>query len=168
MSDEIAGLERAIGDYEKARPSAGKFLALVDKYESFDHLTMTMLNEFVEKILVHERDRKGSVETTQEVEIYFNFIGKYVPPHFGESVLTPEEQEALRKKEERKDKLHQDYLRRKAEGKYQAYRDKPKAAIKEQIAAKKATIRAEDMARGVFIPVSQLPKAEPVKGELTA
>ena len=31
-----------------------------------------MLNEFIEKILVHERDRKGSIQTTQEVEIYFN------------------------------------------------------------------------------------------------
>ncbi len=37
-------------------------------------LTTYMLNEFVEKIVVHERDRKGSIETTQEVEIYFNFI----------------------------------------------------------------------------------------------
>ena len=49
-----------------------------------------MLNEFVEKIVVHERDRKGSQDTTQEVEIYFNFVGKYVPPHFREVSLTPE------------------------------------------------------------------------------
>ena len=54
-----------------------------------------MLNEFVEKIVVHERDRKGSVETTQEVEIYFNFIGRYLPPHFGEVKMTPEEIEEM-------------------------------------------------------------------------
>ena len=36
-------------------------------------------------ILAVERfDRKGSVETTQEVEIYFNFIGRYLPPQFGD------------------------------------------------------------------------------------
>ena len=35
-----------------------------------------MLNEFIDKILVHERDRKGCRETMQEVEIYFNFVGK--------------------------------------------------------------------------------------------
>ncbi len=85
-----------------------------------------MLNEFVEKILVHERDRKGSIETTQEVEIYFNFVGRYIPPHFGEMNLTPEELEALRKKEERKDKLHQAYLRRKANGTQKRYEDKIK------------------------------------------
>ena len=43
-------------------------------------LTIAMLNEFIEKILVHERDRKGSIQTTQEVEIYFNFVGRFVPP----------------------------------------------------------------------------------------
>jgi len=168
LSVEVKELESTVKAYEKARPSASKFLAIIDKYESFDHLTITMLNEFIDKILVHERERKNSVETTQEVEIYFNFIGRYVPPHFGEVTLTPEEQEVMRLKEARKDKLHQDYLRRKAEGKYQAYRNKTKSAIKEQIDAKKAIIRAEDMARGIFIPVSQLPKAEPMKGELRA
>ena len=35
-------------------------------------------------ILVHERDRKGSIQTTQEVEIYFNFVGRFVPPAFGD------------------------------------------------------------------------------------
>ena len=58
---------------------------------------------------MHERDRKGSRETTQEVEIYFNFVGRFVPPAFGEAELTPEELEERRKKEERKDRLHQNY-----------------------------------------------------------
>ena len=47
--------------------------------------------------MVHERDRKRSIETTQEVEIYFNFIGKYLPPHFGEVEMTPEEIEEMKK-----------------------------------------------------------------------
>lgn len=68
-------------------------------------MTTTMLNEFVEKILVHERARKGSIETTQEVEIYFNFVGRYVPPAMHPVPLTPKEQDALHKKQERKDKL---------------------------------------------------------------
>ena len=61
-----------------------------------------MLNEFVEKILVHERDRKGRRDTTQEVEIYFNFVGRFVPLAFGEVELTSEKLEEIRKKEERK------------------------------------------------------------------
>ena len=82
-----------------------------------------MLNEFIEKILVHERARKGSIQTTQEVEIYFNFVGRFVPPAFGEVELTPEELEEIRKREERKDRLHQNYLKRKASGAQKRYED---------------------------------------------
>ena len=85
-----------------------------------------MLNEFIEKILVHERDRKGSIQTTQEVEICFNFVGRFVPPAFGEVELTPEELEEIRKREERKDRLHQNYLKRKASGAQKRYEDKIK------------------------------------------
>ena len=168
LSSEITELEKTIAGYEQSRKSAEKFITLVDKYENFDNLTTTMLNEFVEKILVHERDRKGSAETTQEVEIFFNFVGKYIPPHFGEMNLTPEELEALRKKEERKDKLHQAYLRRKANGTQKRYEDKIKAKKKAEIEAKKAAIRAENMEKGVFIPVSSLPKKEPQKAPMPA
>ena len=166
LSGEIAELEKTLVGYEQSRKSAEKFIALVDKYEDFDNLTTTMLNEFVEKILVHERDRKGSIDTTQEVEIYFNFVGKYVPPHFGECNLTPEELEALRKKEERRDRLHQAYLRRKASGAQKRYEDKVKAKKKAEIEEKKASIRAEDMEKGVFMPASSLPKKEPQKAPM--
>ena len=77
---EIAELEKSVIGYDQSRKSAEKFIALIDKYENFDTLTNTMLNEFVEKILIHERARKGSQDTTQEVEIYFNFVGRYIPP----------------------------------------------------------------------------------------
>ena len=97
-----------------------------------------MLNEFVEKILVHERARKGSQDTTQEIEIYFNFLGRYIPPSLQPVPLTPEEQEELRKKEERKDRLHQNYLKRKASGAQKRYEDKIKAKKKAEMDAKKA------------------------------
>ena len=168
LTAEVSALEKAIQSYENHEKDADRFISLIDKYESFDNLTIAMLNEFIEKILVHERDRKGSRETTQEVEIYFNFVGRFVPPAFGEAELTPEELEERRKKEERKDRLHQNYLKRKASGKYQAYENKIKDKRKADIDAKKAAIRAEDIAKGVFVPVCQLPAREPKKGEQTA
>ncbi len=165
---EIAELEKAITGYEQSQKSAEKFIALIDKYENFDTLTNTMLNEFVEKILVHERARKGSQDTTQEIEIYFNFLGRYIPPSLQPVPLTPEEQEELRKKEERKDRLHQNYLKRKASGAQKRYEDKIKAKKKAEMDAKKALIRAEDMKKGVFSTIGQLPKEEPRKGSIAA
>lgn len=161
LAEEIAELEAAISGYNQQKKAAEKFIALIDKYQDFDTLTTTMLNEFVEKILVHERDRKGSVDATQEVEIYFNFVGRYIPPSCQPRPLTEEEQEALRQKEARKDKLHENYLKRKASGAQKRYEDKIRAAKKAEIDAKKEAIRAEDMARGVFVHVSDLPRREP-------
>ena len=165
---EIAELEKAVTGYEQSQKSAEKFIALIDKYENFDTLTNTMLNEFVEKILVHERSRKGSQDTTQEIEIYFNFLGRYIPPSLQPVPLTTEEQEELRKKEERKDRLHQNYLKRKASGAQKRYEDNIKAKKKAEMDAKKSLIRAEDMKKGVYSTVSQLPKEEPRKGSIAA
>ena len=168
LNAEISTLEKAVKSYEKHEKDADRFIALIDKYENFDKLTIAMLNEFIEKILVHERDRKGSIQTTQEVEIYFNFVGRFVPPAFGEVELTPEELEEIRKREERKDRLHQNYLKRKASGAQKRYEDKIKGRKKAEIEAKKAAIRAENIAKGVFVPVSSLPQREPMKGVQTA
>lgn len=128
LSKEIDGLETAIKRYEKETDRAKKFIQLIERYDNFDELTTTIINEFVEKILVHERDRKGSQTANQKVEIYFNFIGNYEPP---KEELSEEEMQKLREEEEkeraRKDRLHQNYLKRKANGKQKEYEKRYKA-----------------------------------------
>ena len=103
-------------------------MKLINRYENFDELTNTMINEFVEKIIIHERDRKGSQTLKQKIEIYFNFIGNYEPP---KEELSKEERLKLedeeRKNNERKDKLYQNYLKRKASGTQQEYEKRYKA-----------------------------------------
>lgn len=107
---------------DQPKKDGKKFIRLLRKYESFDELTPYMINEFVEKIIVHERARKGAVDTTQQVDIYFNFIGHIELP---EEELSPEEQARLdeerRKKEKTRDRLHRNYLRRKESGKLAEY-----------------------------------------------
>ena len=158
---EIRELEQTVTNYNNHQKYAEKFVALVDRYQGFEELTITMLNEFIDKILVHERDEKGRVDTTQEVDIFFNFVGQYVPPHFDEP-LTPEEEEERRQRRERCEKFHRAYLQRKASGTQKRYEDKVKAAKKAKIDAQKAAIRAEDMANGVFVLDGQL-RGEPKK-----
>ena len=164
LKQEIGMIESAYGISDKKKVSADKFLALIDKYETFDTLTNTMLNEFVEKILVHERDRKGSRQTTQEIEVYFNFIGRFVPPDFVHEP-TPEEVEEMAKIEARKNRLHQNYLKRKESGKDQLYAESVKGKRKQKTDEKKEAIRAEDIARGVFVPVAMMPKLEPQRAK---
>lgn len=128
LSKEIEDLEFVISRYEKETDKVRKFISLISRYENFDELTYSMINEFVEKIIIHERDRKGSQTSKQKIEIYFNFIGNYEPP---KEELTEEEKQKLEEEErkinERKDRLHQNYLKRKASGKQKEYEKKYKA-----------------------------------------
>ena len=128
LSKEIKDLEIAISRYEKETDRARKFISLISRYENFDELTTTMINEFIEKIIIHERDRKGSQTSKQKIEIYFNFIGNYEVP---KEELSEEERSKLEEEErkinERRDRLHQNYLKRKANGKQQEYEERYKA-----------------------------------------
>jgi len=144
LSKEIKDLELVISRYEKETDKVKKFISLISRYENFDELTTTMINEFVEKIIVHERDRKGSQTSKQKIEIYFNFIGNYELP---QAELSDEEKQKLeeeeRKIEERKDKLHQNYLKRKASGKQKEYEDKYKARREQKKQEKLKVLKRE-------------------------
>lgn len=144
LSKEIKDLEQQVSRYEKETDRARKFISLISRYENFDELTTTMINEFVEKIIVHERDRKGSQTSKQKIEIYFNFIGNYELP---QAELSDEEKQKLeeeeRKIEERKDKLHQNYLKRKASGKQKEYEDKYKARREQKKQEKLKVLKRE-------------------------
>ena len=133
LSKEIEDLDLAISRYEKETDKTRKFISLISRYENFDELTNTMINEFVEKIIIHERDRKGSQTSKQKIEIYFNFIGNYEVP---KEELSEEErlklEEEERKINERWDRLHQNYLKRKANGKQQDYEERYKARRKQK------------------------------------
>ena len=128
LNKEIKDLELVISRYEKETDKVRKFISLISRYENFDELTNSMINEFVEKIIIHERDRKGSRTSKQKIEIYFNFIGNYEPP---KEELSEEERSKLEEEErkinERRDRLHQNYLKRKANGKQQEYEERYKA-----------------------------------------
>ena len=102
LQSELDGYKMEQSQYENDRKSAARFLKLVERYSNAEEMTTLMLNEFVEKIIVHERDRKGSADTTQK----------------------------MRKKEARKDRLHQNYLKRKANGKQKEYEERTKAKNK--------------------------------------
>lgn len=161
---EIAELEESLKAFANNKVAAERFTALIEKYENYDHISIAMLNELVDKICVHERARRYSTQTTQEIEIYFNFIGQYVPPALCETEPTPEELEAMRQREELREKRHQQYLQRKASGKQKEYDDRYKAKRKAMRDARNNAIRDEDMKNGVFIPVNSMPKLEPRRG----
>jgi len=73
LEKQIAGLQEGLDRFSEDGAKAGRFIDIVRKYTDFSELTAPMLNEFVEKILVHE------------VEIYLNFIAEFDVPRYEEA-----------------------------------------------------------------------------------
>jgi len=127
LEKEIPELQKTIDRFEDGSDKAARFIELVNRYENFEGMTTTMLNEFVEKIVVHERETKYCANTEQKVDIYLNFIGEYeIPKEAVDPAVLAEQEEANRKKEKRRQQLHENYLRLKAAGKLQEYEQRAK------------------------------------------
>ena len=88
----ISETENQIREAEAATSAPDDFLKLARSCTDFSVLTAPMLNQFVEKILVHEGEKIDG-ERTQEIEIYLKFIGKVeIPqPELSEEELQEEE-----------------------------------------------------------------------------
>ena len=99
QKDLLASAEEAeqkLATFEEDTARLELFLALAQKYTDFSELTTPMINEFVDKIIVHAPEKIDG-DRVQEIEIYLKFIGRVDLP---EPELTPEEiaeQERLRK-----------------------------------------------------------------------
>ena len=91
-------IKERLSECENASQRAKKFIRLAESYSNFEELTPTIINEFISKIVVHERDVKRAKYVVQRIEVYFNYIGKF------ENELTkqiePTEQEMLQMREE--------------------------------------------------------------------
>lgn len=101
IETDTADMQRIIGGQNNVE----RFIKLVKKYENITELTPAMINEFIDKILVHEPQGKGADRTT-EVEIYLNYVGQFqVPveqhePTEEERIAAEKEAERLRRKRE--------------------------------------------------------------------
>ena len=89
----ISEAENAVEQFEKDSVNIDAFLSLAAKYTDFSELTKPMINEFIDKIVVHAPDRSTG-ERIQEVEIYLNFVGNISIPA---PEPTPEELEQMEK-----------------------------------------------------------------------
>ncbi len=54
--------------------NVSKLIAVTKKYARIDELTPEMLNTFVDKIVVHECEKKDG-KRTQDIDIYYSYVG---------------------------------------------------------------------------------------------
>ena len=77
LEGRIEEIRDSIAEHEKNTVRTDKFMEVVRKYQDCGEITTPMLNEFIEKIVVHEADKsRGRLNRKQKVDIYFNFVGQ--------------------------------------------------------------------------------------------
>lgn len=70
-------LRNEIANRQDTLLNADRFRRLVDKYTDITELTPELVREFIQRIEIHERSgRYKKKHYTQQVDIYFNFIGQ--------------------------------------------------------------------------------------------
>lgn len=80
LETEIEDLQEQIDSFNEDNTKADKFIAVVRRYTDFTELTTPMLNEFIEKVVVHEATG-GRTDRKQKIDVYFNFVGQVeLPP----------------------------------------------------------------------------------------
>lgn len=108
LEADVERLERVITESSAEQDSTDKFIELCKKYREVSELTPRILNEFIEKIVVHESVKETGLPRRQKIEIHFNFIGLYIPPVSEEEIAAEREQaerEQREKEQERKQRL---------------------------------------------------------------
>ena len=100
LKAELATLQEQLSAYENAGGRAQKFLKLTERHAAFTDLTPSILNEFISRIEVHERDQKRARYAIQHISIYFNYIGKF--ENEVTQLAEPTEQEIRQMREESK------------------------------------------------------------------
>ena len=158
LEQRISELETATERISTKAVQIDKFVRLVKKYRDFEELTTPMLNDFIEKVVIHEAEGGRTKDRTQQVDIYFNFIGNFVLP------LSEDEYKAILEKGRQNNRKRAEKMRelRMSDPEYRA-----KMEEKERLALEREKKRQERATKKKKIALAEL-KEQAEKGNQEA
>ena len=110
LEERVKEIEVSIHEIQQESENGQQFVRLVQKYRDLTEIDQTALNEFIDKVVVHEATGGRTTDRSQQIDIYFNFIGQFMVEDTEEELLM-QEQEAQRladlKERERKDRRNE-------------------------------------------------------------
>ena len=158
LEQRMSELETATKRISTKAVQIDKFVRLVKKYRDFEELTTPMLNDFIEKVVIHEAEGGRTKDRTQQVDIYFNFIGNFVLP------LSEDEYKAILEKGRQNNRKRAEKMRelRMSDPEYRA-----KMEEKERLALEREKKRQERATKKKKIALAEL-KEQAEKGNQEA
>jgi len=135
LDSEIEKRQAEIDRYNNDSVRADKFIEIVKRHTEFTEFSASLLNEFIEKVIVHEAVKIDG-KRTMKVDIYLNFVGKIELPEL-EEAEEPQKTIGSRGRKLRRDMTEEEL---------QQAREKDHRYYARKVAAKKAAEEAERMA----------------------
>lgn len=143
LEERIAELEESVED-RPSKADAARFAKLIRKYKDFSEIPDNMLYDLIDKVVIHSPTGGQTRYRSQQIDVYFSFIGNYVP---SDLIISEEERIAAIDAEhmerlKRKNKKSQEKIKaRRKELKENAETDPEAAAEYAEILAKEAVSR---------------------------
>lgn len=79
LKGKIKNIKKVVLEDKKHELDVNGFLDIIKKYSQIENLTIDILNEFIDKIIVHHREVINGI-TTQKIEIFYKMIGNIKIP----------------------------------------------------------------------------------------
>ena len=76
LAEQISQDEEKLTATKTTEENVRKWVDLISKYSEINELTAPLLNELIEKIVVHEKRIDTDGKPTRDIEIYYRFVGR--------------------------------------------------------------------------------------------
>ena len=132
LETSMQEIRERLVQFEADTDRTEEFLSLVHNYTDIQELTPAIVNEFVDRVMVHKIEKTDG-ERVQEIEIFLNYIGRVELPA---QELSEEEMEVEEKKRKRR-QYRREYQK--------AYREKHRPEIRRVIESAKEADRKKQI-----------------------
>lgn len=78
----LPNLAAKLVELKSNEDSTDKFINVIRKYTTVEKLDAALLNELIDKIVVHHKEKSEDGKTYQQIEIFYRFVGKLNTPCF--------------------------------------------------------------------------------------
>lgn len=77
LKKKLYDIKEKLGNLDTQNKDIDRFIAVAKKYADFENLTPEIIVEFVDKICVHQLRIDEDGNKSQQLDIYFNYIGSF-------------------------------------------------------------------------------------------
>ena len=75
LETDIKRLQDTLTKTAEVKDNTERWVALIRKYTNLTELTAPLLNELIDKIVVHEATKDENGKRVQDIDIYYRFVG---------------------------------------------------------------------------------------------